>query len=61
MPTVEIDREIFHQMMRTLAGGMFGPDSMVAADRAKMKLMAEQLAHATADRRDGSVVTVQLP
>lgn len=51
---ITIDREIFHQMMRGIAGG-FAHDSMCAADQHRMKLLAERLAHATAAKTGGTV------
>jgi hypothetical protein len=50
-----IDREIFHQMMRGIAGKNFGLDIMCEADRHRMFLLAERLAHATAAKTGGKV------
>lgn len=52
---ITIDREIFHQMMRGIAGKTFGPDFMCEADRQRMFLLAERLAHATAIKQGGTV------
>lgn len=52
---ITIDRELFHQMMRGIAARNFGPDFMCEADRHKMFLLAERLAHATAAKVGGTV------
>lgn len=51
---ITIDREIFHQMMRGIAGG-FRPEVLPIPDQHKMKLLAERLAHATAAKTGGTV------
>lgn len=44
---IVVDREIFHHMMRGIAGG-FQHASLSGANQHRMKLTAEKLAHATA-------------
>lgn len=49
-----VDREIFHQMMRGIAG-TFAPDNICNVDKQRMRLTAERLAHATAAKTGGKV------
>lgn len=52
---IEIDREIFHQMMRGLSGGVFSQEQWHNGMRHKINLLAEKLAHETAIRSDKKV------
>jgi len=61
MQTFEVDREIFHQMMRQLAGGTFRGEPMSANAINEMHLVAEKLAHATAIKQNGATVEVVVP
>lgn len=59
MTTFEVDRETFHQMMRQVAG--MKTEAMSAHAAQDMKLKAEKLAHATAQRQVGATVEVVVP
>lgn len=52
---VTIDREMFHQMMRSLAGGIFATEQWNTDLKFKINRVAEKLANETAVRSDKKV------
>jgi hypothetical protein len=51
MMYMEIDREMFHQMMRRLSGGNLKPEDRGVVFGHEMQRIATSLAHATAEQK----------